>query len=138
MFPVYIDIRFFCISCDVCHVRQCVTIALQFFLSAPNSATDSVDVEVLAIAAKNIKQSTLLQLVYQRALQFNRGTASSEVLPHSEMKILRENKNQLAIGDRNKATSLERLLVLVIGYDRTGMSMSTEYCCMLCYVTCHF
>ena len=67
--------------------------------------------EVLAIDPANIKHATLLHLVYQRAIQFNRGIAASEVLPRSEMKMLRDNKNQLATQDRDKASSLERLLL---------------------------
>lgn len=59
---------------------------------------------------KDIKHSTLLHLIYQRTIQFARGAAADQAIPHSEMRLLRDNKNQLAAQDRNRATSLERFL----------------------------
>ncbi|CAL1131684.1 unnamed protein product [Cladocopium goreaui] len=97
------------------------------------------ETEVLGMDPKDIKHSTLLHLIYQRTIQFARGAAADQAIPHSEMRLLRDNKNQLAAQDRNRATSLERSQALTQGVAPTPGAASSaavaghpENCFQLC------
>lgn len=68
-------------------------------------------IQVPSVPAKDIKHNQLLRLVYQRDIQFNRGALSNQIIPQSEIKMLRDNKNHLAAEERSRASQMERFFV---------------------------
>ncbi|CAJ1366636.1 unnamed protein product, partial [Effrenium voratum] len=66
------------------------------------------DAEALAVSPAAITQRQLMDIVYQRALQFKRGAQASAVIPQSDTAILRKSKRHLAEEERKRASPLER------------------------------